>query len=139
MYCKYKFYNIGSLNLLSHSLPTGVLSSAYTPPNPEEHMFILKCPHSHQSKSYAFFTVWLKYPFLRYFFGGNILIQNHFLILNALATHMTVHAMLCVCMLLQFSHSVVSDSLQPHESQHARPPCPSPTPGVHPDSHPSSR
>ena len=27
--------------------------------------------------------------------------------------------------------SVVSDSLQPHESQHARPPCPSPTPGVH--------
>ena len=38
----------------------------------------------------------------------------------------------------KFSHSVVSDSLQPHESQHARPPCPSPTPGVHSDSHPSS-
>ena len=35
---------------------------------------------------------------------------------------------------LQFSHSVMSDSLQPHESQHARPPCPSPTPGVHSDS-----
>ena len=34
----------------------------------------------------------------------------------------------------QISHSVVSDSLQPHESQHARPPCPSPTPGVHSDS-----
>ena len=32
---------------------------------------------------------------------------------------------------VQFSHSVVSDSLRPHESQHARPPCPSPTPGVH--------
>ena len=31
----------------------------------------------------------------------------------------------------QISRSVVSDSLQPHESQHARPPCPSPTPGVH--------
>ena len=31
----------------------------------------------------------------------------------------------------QISHSVVSDSLQPHELQHARPPCPSPTPGVH--------
>ena len=30
-----------------------------------------------------------------------------------------------------FSHSVVSDSLRPHESQHARPPCPSPSPGVH--------
>ena len=36
---------------------------------------------------------------------------------------------------VQFSHSVVSDSLRPHESQHARPPCPSPSPGVHPDSH----
>ena len=41
-------------------------------------------------------------------------------------------------MVLRFS-SVVSDSLQPHESQHARPPCPSPTPGVHSDSCPSSR
>ena len=39
---------------------------------------------------------------------------------------------------VQFSWSVVSDSLQPHESQHARPPCPSPTPGVHPNSCPSS-
>ena len=40
---------------------------------------------------------------------------------------------------VQFSCSVVSDSLQPHESQHTRPPCPSPTPGVHSDSHPSSQ
>ena len=39
----------------------------------------------------------------------------------------------------QISHSVVSDSLRPHESQHARPPCPSPTPGIHSDSHPSSQ
>ena len=38
----------------------------------------------------------------------------------------------------QFSCSVVSDSLRPHESQHARPPCPSPPPGVHSDSRPSS-
>ena len=36
---------------------------------------------------------------------------------------------------VQFSHSVMSNSLWPH----ARPPCPSPTPGVHPDSHPSSQ
>ena len=34
---------------------------------------------------------------------------------------------------VQFSRSVVSDSLRPHEPQHARPPCPSPTPGVHPN------
>ena len=40
---------------------------------------------------------------------------------------------------VQFSCSVVSDSLRPHELQHARPPCPSPTPGVHPNSHTSSR
>ena len=39
---------------------------------------------------------------------------------------------------VQFSRSVVSDSLRPHESQHARPPCPSPSPGVHSDSCPSS-
>ena len=39
---------------------------------------------------------------------------------------------------VQFSLSVMSDSLWPQESQHARLPCPSPTPGVHSDSHPSS-
>ena len=38
---------------------------------------------------------------------------------------------------VQFSRSVVSDSLRPHESQHTRPPCPSPFPGVHSDSRPS--
>ena len=37
-------------------------------------------------------------------------------------------------LIIQFSCSVMSDSLRPHESQHARPPCPSPTPGVHSDS-----
>ena len=37
---------------------------------------------------------------------------------------------------VQFSRSVMSDSLWPHESQHARPPCPSPTPGVYSDSRP---
>ena len=41
--------------------------------------------------------------------------------------------------LVQFSRSVMSDSLQPHESQHTRPPCPLSTPGVHLNSCPSSR
>ena len=45
----------------------------------------------------------------------------------------------CSISSVQFSPSVVSDSLWPHESQHARPPCPSPTPGVHSNSRPSSR
>ena len=43
--------------------------------------------------------------------------------------------MQCICKFsfssVQFSRSVVSDPLRPHESQHARPPCPSPSPGVH--------
>ena len=39
---------------------------------------------------------------------------------------------------VQFSRSVVSDSLRPHELQHTRPPCPSPTPGFHSNSRPSS-
>ena len=46
--------------------------------------------------------------------------------------------MICKC-LVQFSHSVVSESLRPHESHHARPPCPSPTPRVYSNSCPSSR
>ena len=40
---------------------------------------------------------------------------------------------------VQFSLSVVSDSLRPHELQHARPPCPSPTLGVHPNPRPLSQ
>ena len=40
---------------------------------------------------------------------------------------------------VQLSRSAVSDSLRPHEPQHARPPCPSPTPRVHSDSCPSSQ
>ena len=40
---------------------------------------------------------------------------------------------------LQFSHSVVSDFLRPHGLQHARPPCPSPTPRAYSDSCPWSR
>ena len=39
---------------------------------------------------------------------------------------------------VEFSRSVMSDSLRPSEPQHARPPCPSPTPGVHPNSCPLS-
>ena len=45
----------------------------------------------------------------------------------------------CSCLSsVQFSRSVLSDSLWPHESQHARPPCSSPSPGLHSDSRPSS-
>ena len=40
---------------------------------------------------------------------------------------------------VQFSRSVMSDSLWPHEQQHSRPPCPTPTPGTHPNSCPLSQ
>ena len=43
------------------------------------------------------------------------------------------------CSSIQFSRSIMSDSLQPHESQQARPPCPSPTPRVHSNSCASSQ
>ena len=45
----------------------------------------------------------------------------------------------CIISSVHFSHSVMSDYLQPNELQHARPPCPSPTPGVHSDSCPLSQ
>ena len=51
----------------------------------------------------------------------------------------TLPTKFCLVSSVQFSCSVMSDSLQPHESQHARPPCPSPTPRVHSDSRPPSR
>ena len=47
--------------------------------------------------------------------------------------------MLCQLGSLEFSHSVMSNSLRPHDLQHTRPPCPSTTPGVHPNPCPLSR
>ena len=49
-----------------------------------------------------------------------------------------LHMSVCISS-VQFSHSVMSDSLRPHELQHARPPCPSPASGVHPNPCPSSQ
>ena len=56
-----------------------------------------------------------------------------------LATRRVTSLTSCVFSSLQFSHSVVSDSLWPHGLQHARSPCPSPTPGVYSNSCPLSR
>ena len=79
--------------------------------------------------------------------GTKVETLEDFIFLGSKITAVTV-AMKYRCLLLgreamtsfssvQFS-SVASDSLRPHESQHARPPCPSPTPRVHSDSRPSS-
>ena len=60
---------------------------------------------------------------------------------NLFRFHNNIWTNFCVDLYVsvQFSRSVVYDSLQPHESQHARPPCLSPTPGVHSDSRPLSQ
>ena len=50
-----------------------------------------------------------------------------------------LYILVVLCLSVQFSHSVMYDSLQPHELQHTRPPYPSPTPGVHPKSCPLSQ
>ena len=59
--------------------------------------------------------------------------------LNLLHCYKYIRIFITTFTSVQFSHSVVSDSLRPHESQQARPPCPSPTPGVHSDSCSSSQ
>ena len=50
----------------------------------------------------------------------------------------SVYFLVALHSFIHFSHSVMSNSFRPHESQYARPPCPSPTPGVHSDSRPLS-
>ena len=71
----------------------------------------------------------------------HLLSAGFFLPAPALPTHPVVRRQQTSAQLssVQFSRSVVSDSLQPHELQHARPPCPSPTPGVYPNPCPSNR
>ena len=90
----------------------------------------------------AFFIVQLSHPYMtngktialtRWTFASKVMS----LLFNTLSR--LVIAFLPRSRSVQFSCSVVSDSLRPYELQHARPPCPSPTPGVHSDSHPSSR
>ena len=52
---------------------------------------------------------------------------------------MSINRRIDKCVVVQFSHSVMSDSLWPHEPQYVRPPCPSPTPRVHPNPCPLSQ
>ena len=73
-----------------------------------------------------------------------IYIYIYILYIHSTSLYLHTFIYVCTCMLscfssVQFRHSVVSESLRPHELQHARPPCPSPTPGVHSNSGPSSQ
>ena len=67
--------------------------------------------------------------------GWDLVIPVHVAKVQSLIRELRSHMFNSV----QFSHSVMSNSLWPHELQHARPPCPSPTPGVYPNSCPLSR
>ena len=69
-------------------------------------------------------------------FGGNIYKVIYWWVLEFCNQLKTWHV---TCYLVQFSRSVMSDSLRSHELQHARPPCLSPTPGVYSNSCPSSQ
>ena len=68
-----------------------------------------------------------------------IIVQNALLYMPIIYVCVCVCVCVCKYIYVQFSLSVMSNSLRPHEPQHARPPCPSPTPGVHPSPCPSSR
>ena len=92
----------------------------------------------------AFFTVQLSHPYMttgktialtRWTFVGRAVS----LLFNMLSISMYLYLHKVLLSSVQFSRSFVSDSLRPHESQHARPPCPSSTPRVHSNSCPSSR
>ena len=77
------------------------------------------------------------------FLSGFILVECCYMLKNAFSQGTFTHCFFSSSNSFgissaQLSRSVVSDSLWPHELQHARPPCPSPTPGVHSDSRPSS-
>ena len=71
----------------------------------------------------------------QHLFGLDCLISQHCTSVQS-ATGKNVD---CFQFFIQFSRSVLSNSLRPHEPQHERPPCPSPTHGVHPNPRPLSR
>ena len=75
----------------------------------------------------------------KYVFSGWKSNERKSIIFFSFSLSILVFMVLLLSVWVQFSRSVVSDSLRPHESQHARPPGPSPTPGVHSDSRPSSQ
>ena len=97
----------------------------------------------------AFFTVQLSHPYMttgktialtRRTFAGKVMSLLFNMQSRLVITFLPRSKCLLIsCSSVQFSRSVVCDSLRPHESQHTRPPSPSPSPRVHSDSHPSSQ
>ena len=89
----------------------------------------------------AFFMVQLSHPYMTT--GKTIALTRHTFVVKVMSLLFNMLSRFVIAFLIkssvQFSHSVVSNSLRPHEPQHAKPPFPSPTPGVYPNSCPLSR
>ena len=130
------------IRLIHHSnaaFPCGSFSGALHP----------RSLHSRKARHVLWPLYWSFPPHLEGFSSISQRLASHFIDISAQTLpsqwdlnwssypKMQQHA--CPKELLQFSCLVVSNSLRPHESQHSRPPCPSPTPGVHSDSCPSSQ
>ena len=71
--------------------------------------------------------------------GKHLTVTTNFSTIKMKSSYNTIHCPSQALSSVQFSRSVMSDSLPPHESQHARPPCPSQTPAVYSNSCPSSQ
>ena len=117
----------------------------------DSHYYLLSCKNSlnvlhtcFSSDKYVI-KIYLPVYSLDLPFCNSIFVSMKFLTLIKFNLYSYIYMYKVICMSLyifasdQISCSLMSDSLRPHESQHARPPCPSPTPGVHPDSRPSSK
>ena len=85
--------------------------------------------------SLSFTVSWslLKFMSIELVMLSNNLILYHPFLLPSIFPNKRVFSTESGLPISQFGHSVVSSSLRPHELQHARPPCPSPTPAVHPN------
>ena len=106
-----------------------------------ESMLTLRCPqptvwHGGSHRSWPFYTLYIihvspdRQSLVRDFLS---------LLMRIIELHCGLGFSFLQFSSVQFSRSVMSDCLRPHESQHTRPPCPSPTPGVYSNSCPSSR
>ena len=129
-----------SLFLLSHLIYLFLFVwSHHSCPNPEFHHF---CHQLHHQLLKWFSWLGAMSPKICSIHGYKTTVLekycHHFIHMQKYL-RISLISRLCLFGSVQFSRSAVSDYLRPHELQHIRPPCPSPTPGVYPNSCPSSQ
>ena len=109
----------------------------------------IRCFHAHAcfyNYTTYMYCIWYVYNICEYVFkqctiNVDILVSQWQTMRSKLSQSLfeELHYLELLIVSVQFSRSVVSDSFWPHESQHAKPPCPSPTPRVYSNTYPSSR